>query len=116
MHTITLKHQFHGLSSFIDEFIDIGPYEIGGDGTTLFNTEYSFNDSYKTVLGPSMRFLFDFAQPDEFYIIMPAGQSGNIFSKHYKDMTEMWLSGKYIKINTSEKRIKNAGYKLFILK
>jgi len=52
-----------------------------------------------------MRFINDFANPDEIYLILTTGQSGNIFSDHYKDMTEIFLKGGYMKIITDEKSI-----------
>ena len=114
LHTVTFKHAFAGVSSLLDEVINIGPYEISGDGTTIFNTEYAFSESiekyplfrhepFDCELGPSMRFIYDFAKPDEFYLILTTGQSGNIFSDHYKDQTELFLEGKYMKIKTDEK-------------
>ena len=33
----------------LDKFINIGPYSIGGDGTTIFNTEYPFYESIKKI-------------------------------------------------------------------
>lgn len=115
LHTVTFKHMFHGRFSVLDKYIDIGPYGIGGSGTSIFNTEYSFNNPYETVLGPSMRFLYDFSKPEAFYLILTTGQSGNVLSDHYKDMTEMWLTGKYLRVPTEENTIKNSGYKLMIL-
>jgi penicillin G amidase len=113
IHTVTFKHFLGGQSGILDKIINIGPYGIGGDGTTIFNTEYSlvpYNGKMKKLgrkdfsnnLGPSMRYIYDFANPDEFYLVLPTGQSGNIFSSHFKDQTEMWLSGKYIKVKTDE--------------
>jgi penicillin amidase len=118
LHTVTFKHAFAGVSWIIDEVVNIGPYEISGDGTTIFNTEYAFSESiekyplfrhdpFDCELGPSMRFIFDFAKPDEFYLILTTGQSGNIFSDHYQDQTELFLNVKYIKIRTDEEEIKN---------
>jgi penicillin G amidase len=117
LHTVTHKHAFSGQFPLIDKYIDIGPFPIGGDGTTIFNTEYPFYDANKNystfnhtpfedVLGPSMRYIFDFSKPDEFYLILTTGESGNIMSKHYRDMTKMWLFGKYMKIKTDEKSIR----------
>lgn len=113
MHTVTFKHFFAGKNGLVDKLINIGPYGIGGDGTTIFNTEYSLIDyngkeksfkkkPFSNVLGPSMRFIYDFSNPDEFYLISTTGQSGNIFSEHFKDQTEMWISGKYLKVRTDE--------------
>lgn len=118
IHKVTFKHFFAGQSKLLDNVINIGPYGIGGDGTTLFNTEYSFfeyngkisrfkTDLFANVLGPSMRFIFDFANPEEFYLVQTTGQSGNIFSAHYDDQTLLWISGKYMKINTNKNNFEN---------
>jgi len=117
VHTVTFKHPFSGVSGLLDGLIDIGPYQLSGDGTTVFNTEYTFSKSidkfprfmhepFETELGPGMRFIFDFANPDEFYLILATGQSGNVMSDHYFDMTRMWLEGKYMKIKTDESSIR----------
>ena len=118
IHKVTFKHAFSGNFSPLDKYINIGPNEIGGDGTTVFNTEYPFaasnenysvftHEEFENVLGPSMRFIFDFANPDEFYLILTTGQSGNVMSDHYKDQNPLWLNGKYMKIKTDESSIKN---------
>jgi len=125
IHTVTHKHIFAGQFSLLDKFINIGPSPIGGDGTTLFNTEYPFyeaignyprfdHEPYEDILGPSMRYIFDFSRPDEFYLILTTGQSGNVMSDHYKDMSQMWLRGEYMKIKTDEESIRK-NEKLLIL-
>jgi penicillin G amidase len=123
MHKVVFKHPFGGVSSIVDKFVNIGPYELGGDGTTIFNTEYSFNEGieafprfnhepYENDLGPVVRFVFDWAEPDKFYFILSTGQSGNIMSPHYKDMVELWLNGKYAEIRTDLTSIRAPGNKL----
>jgi penicillin amidase len=122
IHKVKFKHTFSGFSTIIDKFINIGPFEIGGDGTTVFNTEYSFHEiyererdlskphrsePYQNILGPSLRYVYDFGDPDYFYMILPTGQAGHFLNPHYKDMTEMWLKGKYVKIPLSEEKFIN---------
>ena len=118
LHKAVFKHAFSGASSLIDHYIDIGPFSIGGDGTTIFNTEYSYTfgkskysefsyKEFENILGPSMRYIFDFSQPDRFYLILTTGQSGNVLSDHYRDMVHMWLAGRYLTIRTDEKSITN---------
>ncbi|NWF88295.1 MAG: penicillin acylase family protein [Ignavibacteriaceae bacterium] len=122
-HKVTFKHAFTGASSLLDKFINIGPFNAGGDGTTLFNTEYSFaegiedyplfnHNKFDNVLGPTMRYLFDFAKPFQFQMILTTGQSGNFMSEHYDDMSEMWLRGNYITVRTDTKSITNSKNKL----
>jgi len=126
LHKLTFKHPFSGNFSLLDEYINIGPFEIGGDGTTIFNTEYPFSESieeypvfrhdlFENDLGPSMRYIYDFNNSDEFYLILTTGQSGNVMSDHYSDMAIPWLTGGYMKISTNENTIKNSGNKLLIL-
>ena len=124
MHKVTFKHAFSGNFSLLDKYINIGPNEVGGDGTTIDNTEYPFaksieeysmfrHDEFDNVLGPSMRFVYDFVNPDEFYLILTTGQSGNVMSDNYRDQTPLWLNGKYMKIRTDETSIrKNSKYLL----
>ena len=126
LHKVKFKHMFSGGFSLLDQLIDIGPYEVGGDGTTIFNTEYTFSESIENVpmtkhglfdndLGPSMRYIFDFSKPDEFYLVLTTGQSGNAMSEHYSDLSLMWLNGGYMKISTNEDLIKSIPNKLLIL-
>ncbi len=123
LHKVTFKHPFSGNLKLIDKFINIGPFEIGGDGTTILNTEFPFaksveefsafkHEEFENVLGPSMRFIYDFAEPDEINLILTTGQSGNVFSQHYSNMSEYWLKGKMIKVKTDEESIKTPDKKL----
>lgn len=123
IHKVRFKHIFSGASAILDNLINIGPFEIGGDGTTVFNTEYSFNEiyererdlkkphrsePYQNILGPSMRYIYDFGDPEYFYMILPTGQAGHFLNPHYKDMTKKWLKGEYIKIPINEKEFINS--------
>lgn len=124
-HKAIFKHPFNGVSTILDKYINVGPFSVGGDGTTIFNTEYKFSkpsekiENYKwkpfqNNLGPSMRFIYNFE--NEFHLILTSGQSGNVMSNHYQDMTNYWQKGKYMKISTDENLIKANGNKLFIIK
>ncbi len=131
VHKVTFKHMFHDVSPLLDKIVNIGPFSIGGDGTTVFNTEYSFpelfeqthdltkphrSEPYSNILGPSMRYIFDFADPDHLEYIMPTGQSGHFMSDHYKDMSDMWLKGKYIKLPLREEEFIKSSKQLLLLR
>ena len=49
-----------------------------------------------------MRYIYDFSNPDVFYMVLTTGESGNVMSDHYCDMSEMWLRGGYVKVRTDE--------------
>ena len=70
---------------------------------------------YDNILGPSMRYIFDFGSPDYINMILPAGESGNFISDHYSDMTEMWLEGKYIKLPLRENEFRSTAKNILTL-
>lgn len=115
MHQLTFKHLFSGESKIANYFFNIGPFEMSGDGTTVNNMEYSLREPFEVKLGPSMRFIHDFSEPEKFYFILPTGQSGNPFSKHYDNMTELWLEGKYLILNHNKQIFENSNYNKMIL-
>ncbi|MDA3860790.1 MAG: penicillin acylase family protein, partial [Melioribacteraceae bacterium] len=115
LHTVTFKHMFSNSSPMLANLLNIGPFPIGGDATTIFNTEYSFTNPYENKLGPALRFIFDFAKPDELNFILPTGQSGYFMSEHYSDMTKSWINGKYLKVNINTSDIANRNYELLRL-
>jgi len=116
-HSVTFKHLFAQSTPMLEQILNIGPFPIGGDGTTIFNTEYSFTntDSYENKLGPALRFIYDFAKPDEVNIILPTGESGYFMSNHFSDMTKYWLNGEYLIININTSDIENRNYNLLKL-
>ncbi|HPI38944.1 MAG TPA: penicillin acylase family protein [Ignavibacteriaceae bacterium] len=125
LHRVRFKHFFSGENQFVDNIINIGPFGIGGDGTTLFNTEYMFSsyngnlkslrqEPYENTLGPSMRFIHDFNEPEKFYLVLTTGQSGQPLSPHYKNWTEYWLTGDYVVIHTDRNSIEQLKDKIVL--
>jgi penicillin amidase len=94
LHTVTLNHPF-GLRKPLDRIFNLGPYTIGGASTSLTSFEYSFNEPFAVTVGPSYRQIFDMANDQEVRAILPSGQSGQIFRRHYDDQTRLWLNGGY---------------------
>jgi penicillin amidase len=94
LHTITFPHLF-GNHKPLDKVFNIGPYEIGGSGTSLNNGEYRFSEPYEVTLGPSMRKIVDFADLNDALSVIPCGQSGQPFHDHYADQAPLWLHGEY---------------------
>lgn len=106
LHTLTLKPPLFGemaqspaaptsLKLIVDNLLNLGPFPVKGHGMSINNGEYSWNDPYEMVLGPSIRRIIDFSNPDYTLSVLPTGQSGNPFSTYYGDQTEDWLNGQY---------------------
>ncbi len=94
LHTLTFEHPF-GSRPPLGTIFNIGPFEVGGSGTTLNNGEYHLGDPYRMHLGPSMRQIVDFSDINGALSVIPTGQSGQPLSAHYSDQTSMWLNGDY---------------------
>ncbi len=68
------------------EFANVGPVEMAGSSTTVKQTS-------KT-LGPSMRFTADANDFNQSRLDLTIGESGNVFSPHYKDQWDSYWNGK----------------------
>jgi penicillin amidase len=94
LHVLTLQHPF-GLKEPLDRIFNIGPFPYGGGATTLMSGEYSFNHPFGVTVGASFRYIVDLSKPDQARVVLPTGQSGQVFHKHYDDQTQLWLNGAY---------------------
>jgi penicillin amidase len=95
LHKTILVHPF---SLVNDEaaVLNIGPFKTGGDGNTLNNGFYVPSNNYQVIVGPSVRQIHDLSDWDKSVCVIPGGQSGLPFHKHYKDLMKLWARGKYI--------------------
>jgi len=85
MNQVTIAHPVAGRIGWIAPYFNIGPAGISGTGTSINATTQR--------LGPSMRFVADTARWDNSRMNLTAGQSGHIFSGHYKDQWKAYASG-----------------------
>lgn len=118
-HNVKFTHPL-GFIKELDKTFNIGPYETGGDQTSINNTEYRFSDvinngTFQTVVGASMRMIVDFNDIEQSYTINSTGQSGQPVSTHYNDQARMWSFGEYKRNKMSESAFIGASYSLLIL-
>jgi penicillin G amidase len=92
LHTITFGHVF-GANKLLAQFFNIGPFPIGGSHSTVNVGQYFIAHSYTSAVGPSMRQVFNLADINDTRTVLPPGQSGQVFSDHYKDQITLWLNG-----------------------
>jgi penicillin amidase len=106
VHMVTFKHLF-GSRQPLDKIFNIGPFPIGGGGTTVAKTEYRMMMPYSTSVGPSMRQVVDLASPRLAFMVITSGESGQPLQKHYDDQTSLWLNGGYIQVTTDWNQIEH---------
>ena len=94
LHTVTFGHVF-GSNKLLSGFFNIGPFPIGGSHSTINVGQYFIAHSFESVVGPSMRQVFNLADINDTRSVLPPGQSGQVFSSHYKDQVTLWLNGAY---------------------
>ena len=73
-----------------------GPFINGGDAGSLNSNFIHFNkrdNTFNSVVGPSMRFVLDWSDVDAFTINTNTGQSGNPLNAHYDDFIQMMRKG-----------------------
>lgn len=119
LHKITLKHPLGIVPSF-SSMLNIGPFKVSGNGTTVNNLEYGFSQALKSAtfeayLGPSMRIIIDMTQPNSHYSIIPGGQSGQALQENYGNQARLWLNGDYKIVSNKFDDLKNESLKLFTL-
>jgi len=117
IHKIIMKHPLGNVSA-LSRMLNIGPFDIGGSGTTVNNLEYpllplSEKSIFESNLGASMRFVVDFSNVGEYYSVLSTGQSGQPQHKNYKDQSKLWLNGEYKKVLREKNKIINE--KLLVL-
>ncbi len=73
-----------------------GPLPGMGDPGSINANFYSYDGrtkAFRSRVGPSMRFVLDWSDPDSFTLTAALGQSGNPFSPHYDDFLGMAQRG-----------------------
>jgi len=100
IHKINPTHILSKMPELIPLF-EYGEYPIGGNNTTVLNTNWNYNDKFKASVYPSVRFVCDLKDSIVF-IALPGGSSGNPQSVNYKDQYQLWLNGGYISIPISK--------------
>lgn len=94
VHQVRFRHVF-GANALLDRIFSVGPFPVGGAHSTLNVGQYFLSQPYASTIGPSTRQVFDLSDEDNTHAVTPPGQSGQVFSRHYKDQVPLWLNGAY---------------------
>ncbi len=117
VHTLEHEHPI-GKVAALRSFFNVGPFETNGTREVINNLSFSYDDSeeYKVTVGPSTRRIIDFSDIENSVSILPTGQSGNLFSPHYKDQSELYNKGEFRKMMLNFEEIKRTSKNVLILK
>lgn len=98
-HRATLSHPILGRIPVLGGFLSLDPATGGGNYTINRGTpSLSGDDLFRHIHGPGLRAVFDLSDLDNSRFVMSSGQSGNILSPHFGDLTPLWRDGRYVKL------------------
>ncbi|WP_026811633.1 penicillin acylase family protein [Arenibacter latericius] len=117
VHTLEHEHPI-GKVKALRSFLNVGPFPIGATREVINNMAFRYNETgkYPVTSGPSTRRVIDFSDVENSTSILPTGQSGNPFSKHYKDQTKMFNNGEFRKMMMNKEEFIRTKKSLLILK
>lgn len=97
----------HPLSSVLDgpsrERFNVGEWPLAGSAYTPLAASY--NDNFQLRSGASYRMILDVGNWDASQVINTPGQSGNVASKHYRDLAPLWAAGQYFPLLYSREAV-----------
>jgi len=108
--SIEHEHAIGKAGGLLRTFFNVGPFETIGGNEVINNQIFNLDSTgyYKVTAGPSTRRIVDFSDIENSLAILPTGQSGNVFSEYYKDQTEKYLEGEFVKMNLNQAEIEQS--------
>ncbi len=116
-HAAHHAHRPFGRVSWLASWFDIA-VPSPGDAYTVNVGRNRMEDEarpFANVHAASLRAIYDLSDLDNSLYIHSGGQSGNIFSSHYKSFSEAWSRVEYIPMVADRKKIEAGGVKRLLL-
>jgi penicillin amidase len=99
-------HLRHPLSNDANASVfDIGPTGCPGGAETVSNTGVGTPPEFAANGGVEYRLIVDFAEPDRFWAVQNAGNSGQPGGPHYADQFEDWVAGRYHEVRLTREDV-----------
>ncbi len=110
-HVALLQHKVYSHIPLLDRVSDLS-MPSSGDFYTLDRGggfEVPPDQPFARTQGAGFRGVYDLSDPDNSRFVIATGESGHIFSRHYRDLAPLWIDGKSITLAGSEDDLKRAG-------
>ncbi len=126
LHYEVHPHALGGASWLANLFgLNVGPHPVAGGPNTVSPDDYArwsgfteaaWTPPYYSDYGPSERFVAEL-NPDgpAGYFLIPAGQSGNPYSRHYHSLNARWRHGSLVEVPLEPKRTAARSVRRFTL-
>ncbi|MFB0517006.1 MAG: penicillin acylase family protein [Candidatus Neomarinimicrobiota bacterium] len=120
VHTLTHPHDLAGagtLGKFLNWWLglNVGPFPFPGGNATVNPGAYSLDNPFAITAGASVRRIIDLSDWDHSLAVLPSGQSGAPFSRHYRDQAELFNAGEYRSADFSREAVEQNAHSTLIL-
>lgn len=115
---VTIEHPHPlGAQKPLDKIFNVRTEAVEANEEAVNKLAFKLNGEgiYKVTSGPAMRIILDFADVESSVSVLPTGNSGNRFSKHYADQKELYAKGKYRPQLMNEETIKEKSENKMVL-
>ena len=110
-HVALLQHQVFSHVPLLDRLSDLSVPSSGGFYTLDRGGSWDppADRPFARTEGGGFRGLYDLGDPAKSRFMIATGESGHIFSRHYRDLAPLWIEGKSITLAGSEDDLRKAG-------
>ena len=111
VHQVDFDHPLTRLSyvrTVVADSWSRGPYAVGGGNTTINAHYWSEQNPFAVTAIPAMRFVADVGNWDDTVLVLPVGQSGRPWSRHYSDQISSWLNVEAVRFPFSRDAVEAA--------
>jgi penicillin G amidase len=97
-----------GIQKPLDKIFNVKTKAVPANEEAVNKLAFKMNGEgiYRVTSGPAMRIILDFENVEKSVSVLPTGNSGNRFSKHYSDQKDLFAKGKYRPQLMNESEIK----------
>ncbi len=108
LHKVSLIHPM-GSVNIVDKLFRVnrGPYPIGGSYHTVCPYSYPIGDGFVADHGASERHIFNTADWDKSWSVIPTGTSGVPASPHYLDQTALYINNQFHRDHFSREAVES---------
>jgi penicillin G amidase len=106
-HSLPEHPLFEAVNNELRTRLQPGPFPTPGGPFTPNASGYRRSD-FQLTGGPSFRMVLDVGNWDNSRAVNYPGESGNPDDPHYRDLTEMWLTGKYFPLLYTREAVEKA--------
>lgn len=100
-HKAVHEHRPFSKVGLLSNFFTLSQKVSGGKFTLLRSTnDISAENPYAAIQGAAYRAMYDLSNLDNSEFIISTGQSGNVMSKHYDDLSKKWAKQEYVSMTT----------------